>query len=77
MPPAARCAEQPGAEAQPPRDAWAYAYPASRAAWKKTMHVFHTAGVPPSSGRIICAIIGWTTNSSEALTKSVNAKERT
>src|SRR5438270_9391948 len=35
------------------------------------MHVFHTAGVPPSSGRIIFPTIGWTRNRSVALTNSV------
>src|SRR5439155_26690085 len=35
------------------------------------MHVFHTAGVPPSSGSTIFAIIGWTRNSSDELRKSV------
>ena len=38
------------------------------------MQVFHTAGVPPSSGRIILPIIGWTRNSSEALTNSVSGR---
>src|SRR5438874_10205314 len=38
------------------------------------MQVFHTAGVPPSLGRIILAIIGWTRNKSVALTNSVTAK---
>src|SRR5688500_6289874 len=39
------------------------------------MQVFHTAGVPPSSGRMIRPTIGWTTNSSAALRKmaAVNA----
>jgi hypothetical protein len=41
------------------------------------MHVFHTAGVPPSSGSTILAIMGWTTNSSDELRKSVTAKSRT
>jgi hypothetical protein len=36
--------------------------------------VFQTAGVLPSSGRIIFANIGSTTNSSAELRKSVNAK---
>jgi hypothetical protein len=38
------------------------------------MQVFQTAGVPPSAGRIILAIIGWTRNSRVALTNSVRAK---
>src|SRR5262249_26782611 len=42
--------------------------------WKKTMQVFQTAGVPPSRGRIILAMIGWTRNRRVALTKSVSAK---
>src|SRR5574342_675541 len=33
------------------------------------MQVFHTAGVPPSIGRIIFAIIGWTKKSKNALRK--------
>jgi hypothetical protein len=37
------------------------------------MHVFHTAGVPPSSGRIILPTIGCTTNSRAAPTNSVIA----
>src|SRR3982751_1509825 len=35
------------------------------------MQVFHTAGVPPNSGRIILPTIGWTRNSRVALTNSV------
>src|SRR6185312_5076809 len=42
-------------------------------AWKKTMQAFHTAGLPPSSGRIIFPTIGWTMNNSDALTNSVTA----
>src|SRR5688500_15172863 len=41
------------------------------------MQVFQTAGVPPSSGSTILAIIGWTTKSSDELRKSVMAKSRT
>src|SRR5947209_17865727 len=37
------------------------------------MQVFHTAGVPPSIGRSILPIIGWTRNSSVALTNRVSA----
>ena len=37
------------------------------------MQVFQTEGDPPSRGRIILAIIGWTQKSSEAETKSVRA----
>ncbi len=40
------------------------------------MQVFHTAGVPPSLGNTILAIIGWTRNSKLALTKSVQAKKK-
>lgn len=40
------------------------------------MHVFQTPGVPPSRGRIILPIIGWTKNKSAALTKRVNAKRK-
>ncbi len=39
------------------------------------MHVFQTAGVPPSRGSTILANIGWTRNSSVALTSSVRAKK--
>ncbi len=35
------------------------------------MHVFHTAGVPPSRGNSILATIGWTEKSSAALTNNV------
>lgn len=52
----------------------AYPYPASKAAWKKTMQVFHTAGVPPSTGNSIFAIMGSTEKSKAALTKIVTAK---
>jgi hypothetical protein len=38
------------------------------------MHVFHTAGVPPMTGKSIFAIIGSTANNSDALTKIVIAK---
>ena len=37
------------------------------------MHVLHTAGVPPRSGRIILPTIGCTTNSSVAPTNMVTA----
>jgi hypothetical protein len=40
------------------------------------MHVFHTAGVPPSTGSSIFAIIGSTEKSKAALTKIVAAKSR-
>jgi hypothetical protein len=42
-------------------------------AWKNTMHVFHTAGVPPNSGNIILPTIGSTRNSSDALQNNVKA----
>src|SRR5262245_47021724 len=45
-------------------------------AWKNTMQVFHTSGVPPSNGRIILPIIGWTRKRSVALVKRVSAKAR-
>lgn len=35
------------------------------------MHVFHTAGTPPSNGRTIFPIMGWTPNDNAALKKSV------
>ena len=38
------------------------------------MQVFHTAGDPPSSGRIILATIGSTMNTSAALVKIALAK---
>ena len=41
----------------------AYAYPASKVNWKNTMHVFQTAGLPPSIGNSCFAIIGCTRNS--------------
>ncbi len=37
------------------------------------MHVLHTAGVPPSSGRIILPTIGCMTNRSVAPVKRVSA----
>src|SRR6266498_2367482 len=37
------------------------------------MHVFQTCGVPPSLGRIILPIIGWTRKRMNALMKSVAA----
>src|SRR5215470_5381861 len=40
------------------------------------MHVLHTAGVPPSSGRIILPTIGCIANNSVAPTKSVTAYSR-
>ena len=38
------------------------------------MQVFQTAGVPPSLGKIILPIIGWTKKRSEALENNVSAK---
>jgi hypothetical protein len=38
------------------------------------MHVFHTFGVPPRSGKSNFAIIGCTENSKAALTNEVSAK---
>ena len=38
------------------------------------MQVFHTAGVPPRSGRSIFATIGCTQNKSDALVNNVAAK---
>jgi hypothetical protein len=35
------------------------------------MHVFQTAGTPPSNGRTIFPIMGWTLNDNAALRKSV------
>jgi hypothetical protein len=40
------------------------------------MHVFQTAGDPPSRGRTILPIIGWTRNRRLALKKSVTAKRK-
>src|SRR5438552_18213461 len=37
------------------------------------MQAFQTAGLPPSSGSTILPTIGWTMNSSDALTNSVTA----
>src|SRR5688572_5225662 len=47
----------------------AYKYPPSSAVWKNTMHVFQTAGVPPSNGRTIFEKIGWMANSRAAFRK--------
>src|SRR5262245_10197986 len=55
---------------------WAYVYPASNSAWKKTMQVLQTAGVPPKRGRTILPTIGCTRNKRNALTKRVAAKNR-
>jgi hypothetical protein len=41
------------------------------------MHVFQTAGVPPSSGSTIFAIIGWTMKRSEELRNNVAANNTT
>ena len=35
------------------------------------MHVFQTAGTPPSNGKTIFPIMGWTPNDNAALRKSV------
>jgi hypothetical protein len=35
------------------------------------MHVFQTAGTPPSNGKTIFPIMGWTPNDKAALRKSV------
>src|SRR5437763_2767934 len=40
------------------------------------MHVVHTAGVPPSSGSSIFAIIGWSEKRSAERTKMVTPKRR-
>jgi hypothetical protein len=50
-----------------------YAYPASKAVWKKTRHVVQTAAEPPNQGRISLATTGCTRNSRKALTKMVAA----
>jgi hypothetical protein len=42
-------------------------------AWKKTMHVFHTMGLPPARGSTIRAIIGSTRNIIAALVNTVSA----
>src|SRR6516162_3780180 len=41
---------------------------------KNTMQVFHTAGVPPSSGVLSLPIMGWTAINRLALVNSVSAK---
>src|SRR5262245_15929708 len=56
---------------------WAYAYPPSSINWKKTRHVFHTAGAPPSIGSSILATIGSITNIRNALVNSVVANRAT
>jgi hypothetical protein len=40
------------------------------------MHVFHTAGVPPSSGSNIFAIMGWIEKSSAELTNIVTPNKK-
>src|SRR5471032_202032 len=40
-----------------------YAYPARSTHWKNSMHVVHTAAVPPNQGRIRRAMSGCTRNS--------------
>jgi len=37
----------------------AYRYPNNSATWKKSMQVVHTAAVPPNTGSIHFAVIGW------------------
>src|SRR5688500_1278771 len=49
----------------------AYRYPPSRAVWKNSMHVFQTAGVPPSIGSTIFENIGCTANNNAAFTNNV------
>src|SRR5258708_25188762 len=44
-----------------------------RTAWKKTRQVFHTAGVPPASGRSTLPAIGCTAKSIAADTNSATA----
>ena len=44
-------------------------------AWKKTMHVFHTMGLPPARGSTIRAIIGSTRNIIAALVNTVSANK--
>jgi hypothetical protein len=43
------------------------------AAWKNTMATDHTAGAPPTLGRINLVNIGWIANTSRADTNSVAA----
>jgi hypothetical protein len=45
----------------------------SKSNWKNTMQAFQTAGLPPRSGSTIFPTIGWTMNSSDALTNKVKA----
>jgi hypothetical protein len=40
------------------------------------MQAFHTAGLPPKSGKTILPTMGWIMNNNEALTKSVAANNR-
>jgi hypothetical protein len=40
------------------------------------MHVFQTAGDPPSRAKSILPIMGWTRNSREEPTKRVRGKNR-
>ena len=39
---------------------WAYAYPPSRRAWKTSIAVVQTDGLPPNQGSMYFAMIGWT-----------------
>src|ERR1700693_3931730 len=51
-----------------------YPYPANSITWKNSIQVFHTAGVPPNSGRTILAIMGCTRKRRNALKKRDIAK---
>ena len=52
---------------------WAYKYPASSVAWKKTTDVFQTAADPPKDGSTNFVNMGCTENRRNALRKSVAA----
>jgi hypothetical protein len=65
--------EHLAAEAEPGRARMGIGIAAEEGRLKKTMQVLHTAGVPPSRGRIILPTIGCMTKSRVAETNSVNA----
>jgi hypothetical protein len=51
-----------------------YPYPANSITWKNSIQVFHTAGVPPNSGRTILANMGCTRKRRNALKRRDIAK---
>ena len=57
--------------------AYAYAYPPNSSTWNTNMQVVHTPGLPPYQGRMYFPMMGWTWNSRNALTKMVDANNKT